>query len=388
MTKSQEQSTVEQQHLKYRDRVNLGGYYTKPDLVSRAYELIRKNVSSFKKYTLIDTSCGYGSFFQETNLPPHKIGADVDEIAIKKASGSHPSTSFFCHNSLFNVSRKKYQLSSQDKIIIVGNPPYNDATSIIRKSLKQSVKNVDGDLKVRDLGISFLLSYNKLQADYICALHPLSYLIKKSNFALLEPFVSRYKLIDAIVISSAEFSETSKTTSFPIVIALYQRSSEGMNYDFIKHHPFQTKEGASFKIASFDSISRYLSKYPNQRYIDQQDVVAKFWTMRDINALKRSRTFIQETTANAVFVTSEKLDYYCYVDIFKKYINHVPYYFGNCDVMINNKEFLKIKDSFRFLSLKQHPYIKAPIPKIKNLDNSLGVINAYFRNLLGEHYVY
>lgn len=379
---------MEQNHLKYKERINLGSYYTKPDLVSLIYRLIRQNVLNFKDYTLIDTSCGYGSFFQETDLPFKKIGADIDETAIKKAGNSNLDISFFCQNSLLNVSRKQYKLSSEDKIIIVGNPPYNDTTSIIRKSLKQDIKNIDPELKTRDLGISFLLSYNKLEADYVCILHPLSYLIKKANFGLLRPFAEKYILIDAIVISSDEFSETSKTTSFPIVIALYQRNSKGMDYHFIENYSFQTREGKSFKLSTLDSISRYLSKYPNQKYVSPRDVVAKFWTMRDINALKRSRTFIQETTTNTVFVTSQKLDYYCYVDVFKRYICHVPYYFGNCDVMINNEEFFKIKDFFRYLSLSQHPQIRFSIAQRENIDHCVDAIDSYFQNLLGEHYVY
>lgn len=40
----------------------------------------------------------------------------------------------------------------------------------------------DEDLFDRDLGVSFLKSYNKLKADVICILHLLSYLIKKTNF--------------------------------------------------------------------------------------------------------------------------------------------------------------------------------------------------------------
>ena len=379
---------MEQTHLKYKDRVNLGSYYTKPQLVSLVYALLRKNISNFKNHVLIDTSCGYGSFFYEKDLPLKKIGADIDSIAIKKASAENADVSFFLQNSLLDVSRDQYKLSTEDKVIIVGNPPYNDTTSIIRKALKQDIESIDSDLKTRDLGISFLLSYNKLNADYVCVLHPLSYLIKRANFSLLWPFAKRYKLLDAVVISSDEFSETSKTTAFPIVIALYARNENGMNYHFIENYNFKTKEGKSFKLSSFDSIARYLSKYPNQKCVNSRDAVAKFWTMRDINALKRSRTFIQEITTNTVFVTKQKLDYYCYVDIFKKYIQHVPYYFGNCDVMIDNEAFSKIKNAFRCLSLRQHPQIKADVPEKADPRVYHKDVDAYFRYLLGEHYVH
>jgi len=60
-------------------------------------------------------------------------------------------------------------------------------------------------LSQRDLGISFLLSYNKLAADFVCVLHPLSYLIKKSNFEALWQFKDNYRLVDSVVISSGVF---------------------------------------------------------------------------------------------------------------------------------------------------------------------------------------
>lgn len=379
---------MEQIHLKYKDRVNLGSYYTKPQLVSLVYTLLRKNISNFKDHVLIDTSCGYGSFFSTDDLPARKIAADIDSKAIEKASIKNSNVSFILQNSLWGVCRKQYGLFDNDKVIIVGNPPYNDTTSIIRKSLKQDIGNIDQDLKTRDLGISFLLSYNKLRGDYICILHPLSYLIKKANFSLLSPFTKNYKLLDAIVVSSSEFSETSKITAFPIIIALYHRDNNGMDYNFIQNYKFKTKEGKCFRLSAFNSIARYLSKYPNQNYVSPKDAVAKFWTMRDINALKRSRTFIEETTTNTVYVTQNNLDYYCYVDVFKRYIRHIPYYLGNCDVMINERDFLRIEDTFRYLSLKEYPQIKADIPKKIDSDNCHQEIDLYFQNLLGEHYVY
>jgi len=81
-----------------------------------------------------------------------------------------------------------FNISSNDELIIIWNPPYNDTTSIIRSNIKNNNLKMDIDIKTRDYGISFLLSYNKLNADIICVLHPLSYLIKKLNFNLLKDF--------------------------------------------------------------------------------------------------------------------------------------------------------------------------------------------------------
>ena len=50
---------------------------------------------------------------------------------------------------------------------IVGNPPYNDTTSLIGRRLKKSSGcSMDEDVRTRDLGLSSLLAYDKLQAIY------------------------------------------------------------------------------------------------------------------------------------------------------------------------------------------------------------------------------
>ncbi|MCL2567198.1 MAG: hypothetical protein FWE18_03780 [Alphaproteobacteria bacterium] len=50
-------------------------------------------------------------------------------------------------------------------------------------------------------------------------------------------------IIYSIIISSSEFSRTSKSTQFPIVIALYKKDMQSMVYEDILNHVFTTKEG-------------------------------------------------------------------------------------------------------------------------------------------------
>jgi hypothetical protein len=381
------ESLYEQSHLDYKKRINLGSYYTKPDIVSIAYELIRKRIENFNDYHILDTSCGYGSFFTEQGLSKLKIGADIDLEAIQKAKTYFSDVKFFHQNALCNANRKSYGISDKDKVIIVGNPPYNDMTSIIRNNIKNNVsETIDADLKTRDLGMSFILSYAKLSADFICILHPLSYLIKKSNFLLLKNFTKRYKLIDSIIIGSNQFLQTSKSMQFPIIIALYKKDAFGMDYKFIENYDFMTLENKTFKISVFDSIANYVAKYPNSRFVKPKDVIAKFWTIRDINALRRNRTFIDEASVNTIFVTMEKLDYYCYIDVFKRYASHIPYYLGNCDIMINDLDFSQIRESFRFASLQNNPSLSAKI-KVPKINGYEGRIDRYFKSLLKEHYI-
>jgi hypothetical protein len=89
--------------------------------------------------------------------------------------------------------------------------------------------------------------------------------------------------------------------------------------------------------------------------------------MRDINALKRSRTFTNKEGVHTIRVTRENLHYYQYVDIFKKYIKHIPYYFGNSDVFIDNSYFIKNQNIFANCVQEK--------------------LDIYFRDLLGGHYV-
>ena len=68
--------------------------------------------------------------------------------------------------------------------------------------------------------------------------------------------------------------------------------------------------------------------------------------MRDINALKRNQTFVKNFGFNTIVIDKNKLDYYVYVDVFKRFADKVPYYFGNCDVLIDDSLFQKYKKIF------------------------------------------
>jgi predicted RNA methylase len=378
---------MEQKHLSPKDTVNLGSYYTPTWLVDIVYSLLDKNVSSFSDYYILDTSCGYGGFLRGQKA----IGADIDSTAIETAKTASSQVKYFNHNSLLGISRAQYGLEQNAKMIIVGNPPYNDTTSMIRNDIKETEFLRDAEVMSRDLGISFLLSYDKLEADYVCVLHPLSYLIKKANFEALMSFKNNYKLIDSVVISSGVFSATSKTTSFPIVIALYERVRPrgrqlfGMDYNYIQNYKFNTNDNKVFSIKEYDPIGNYISKYPNKKTVSEKETIAYFYTMRDINALKRTATFLKDETGNAVRVTKQKLPYYCYVDVFKDYIPHIPYYFGNSDVFIDNDGFSEVQAVFMNRSVEKHPKLR-PLVECKKYNDTEREITGYFRQLLGEHY--
>jgi hypothetical protein len=120
--------------------------------------------------------------------------------------------------------------------------------------------------------------------------------------------------------------------------------------------------------------------------VGKQETITYFYTMRDINALKRTATFLEKETGNAVRVTKTKLPYYCYVDVFKDYIPHIPYYFGNSDIMINDERFHELEPLFISRSVQKHPKLGLFI-NAKNYNDAGTKVTGYFRQLLGEHYV-
>ena len=367
-----------QKHLSYKEMTDYGCFYTPQKFIDNLIEKIYKNVLDYEDFYFLDSSSGYGSFLQ-TLTGLKTIGCDIDEKAISIAKSKDTQSNYFCKNALFNFSRKSINLTNNDRLIIIGNPPYNDTTSRVKKELKNEKPcDIDEDLRTRDLGISFLLSYNKLKADYVAVLHPLSYMIKKANYDLLKPFFANYSLVDHSIINSQEFSLTSKTKGFPIIIALYKRDSKGLSYNQIQSMEYRTIDNKRFSL-QFDSIRNYISKYPSKYSILHENDIM-FFTMRDINALNRSRTFIQDYGQNSIIIDKSKFEYYCYVDVFKQYISKLPYYYGNIDVFIDNALFQPIKDVFITNSIERHPWLKNKNIKF-TYNNNYYLIDNYFETI-------
>ena len=377
---SRDNSMTKPTHLSTQEKINLGSFYTADFLVNAVYIMLKKYVDS-KDYVLLDSSCGSGNFLQLQAIIKSGfakdsfskiIGTDIDKTALHIAKRTLDSKVILLHkNALHNITREHFSIAQTDRLIIIGNPPYNDRTSIVQNHLKNKESiQIDSALQHRDIGISFLRSYERLKADFICVLHPLSYLIKRANFTALKDFTKAYKLVDSTIISSQFFCKDSKGY-FPIIIALYKRDNKGMDYEYICNFKFKTINEKEFSLKGFDYIGNYIDKYPNKKRVVGSKIKAMFYTMRDINALRRSKTFINKENSNTIFVTQEKYSLYCYVDVFKSFLSHIPYYFGNCDVMI---------DFQQFKALESH-FIMASESKILSPE-----ILQYFKNLLGVHY--
>ena len=365
--------------------MNLGSYYTPTEIVDVAWEIIAPYVHS--QTTVIDTACGYGDFLRNCGQAT-TIGSDIDETAIDVAREDSDKVRFFQTNALCDVSRAKFGIPGQSHLIVVGNPPYNDRTSLVRHSIKSVNFDIDADIASRDLGISFLRAYNKLEADLICVLHPLSYLIKPTNFRLLKEFTANYRLIDGLLMSSGEFPESARHTPFPIVLALYQRDAQGMAYSFIRSFRFRVEGKTDFCLDDFDYITGYVDKYPKKKHRPRYNDSLFFWTMRDINALKRNRTFVESYSANTIVLDKRKLDYYAYVDVFKRNLHRLPFYFGNCDVLIDNDLFREYKPFFISDAVRHHAFLKKHF-QIKPIEKQqvTSELDTYFKLLLGEHQI-
>ena len=350
-----------QNHLSSSGRVNLGSFYTPYKYVLLVRDWLEKYGLTTGK-TVLDSSCGYGAFFElQEHLPKNRyIGNDIDSLAVNKVAEVFPKVQTFNKNALASVSRERFGIKESDCLVIVGNPPYNDVTSQINQKIKTSGMEIDADIRTRDLGLSSLLSYNKLAADYVAVLHPLSYLIKRQNFSAARNFFANYRMLEHAVFNSQEFANTSKTTGFPVIVALYRREpSAGLSYDAVYKMPFKTVEGKIFSLADFDYVADFIQKYPHKERYEPEIL---YYTLRDINALKRSRTFIKERSANAVDVNPEKLPFYCYLDCFKRHAN-VPYYMGNFDVPFDKETFPKIEKAVVAVSKFRHPEVFGQCPR-------------------------
>lgn len=342
-------------HLGVAGRVNLGSYYT-PARYVRTVGVWLRELGIGAGWTIADLSCGYGAFFELAGIEGldkcRYVGNDIDPVAVGKARQYFPHVMFSEGNALFRVSRKRFGFQPGERIVIVGNPPYNDTTSQAGQSLKTASIQIDADLKTRDLGMSSLLAYDKIQADYVAVLHPLSYLIKKQNFSAARAFFANYALVRHVVFSSREFAGTSRAVNFPVVVALYRRTEgRGLSYEDVRRMWFGTVEGNRFSLSGFDYVTDEIDKYPVKRRYHPEIL---FYTLRDMNALHRSRTFLVRRIPNAVDVDPAKLAYYCYVDCFKRFAE-VPYYLGNFNIPFIRDEFVDVKEDVVQIAKYAHP---------------------------------
>lgn len=281
-------------HLSNEEKIKQGSFYTPRWLVDKTYEILKKN--KVKASMFVDTSCGYGDFLITNN----SIGFDIDEKAVEvvKKRGARA----FIANSLQDISKINSKIKKP--AVLIGNPPYNNFSSFYKKNQKGAFIGRD-KYKSRDLGISFLKSYVDINVEYVCVLHPLSFLIKKSNFELLGEFKKEFILLDSFVFPSSYFDELKNKTPFPIGIFLYKRERANFNYDFIKNFNFKIDGGKIFSFRNLTFVEEFTTKYKNKSI---RGNYKNFQTLRDINALSRNATWLKSESSNSIRV-KEKDEY-------------------------------------------------------------------------------
>jgi hypothetical protein len=313
--------THQAEHLPENKRIRLGGYYTPEKLVSKVYSFVKPYILGERKKPIIfDSAGGCGAFLSNINGNNYRI-ADCDGEACNFLRQRFDTTKVFHTNSLFSVDRNKYSIPSSASLIMIGNPPYNDTASEFRSGEKG--ENIcDEDLRDRDLGVSFLRSYNKLKADMVCILHPLSYLIKEANFKRLREFRENYKLTKAEIFSSALFSGTG-FGKFPIIVALYERNISGMDYDYIRSFRFNILDSNdTFILSKFQTTDGYINKYPPRKNDAKKSPIGLYYyTFRDFNSLKKNTSFMTKEHPNGIVVTLENFYKYSYLYSLKSLFN-------------------------------------------------------------------
>lgn len=355
------------QHLPKNERIQLGSYYTPEGLVQRVYDFIQPYVHNKKKeVVLFDSAGGCGAFLFGIKQCDYRI-ADRDLNACGFLKQHFDQQNVFWINSLIEVNRSKYFISPSAFLIMIGNPPYNDTTSEFKNGEKG--RNIcDEDLYDRDLGISFLKSYHKLNADVVCVLHPLSYLIKEANFKRLRDFKDNYKLIKGEIFSSALFHGTG-TVKFPILVALYEKTLSGMTFDYIRKFQFDVLDSPSkFILSEYKTTDGYIDKYPPRKNdIKESPIGLYYYSFRDFNSLKKNTSFMLKKHPNGIVVTLENFYKYAYLYSLRNLFNpEDAWLYGNLSPLVDMKELERDKELYVSYAIKTNRIfreIKSSIPK-------------------------
>ena len=347
------------EHLPKNERIQLGSYYTPEELVHRVYDFIQPYLDNKKREVVIfDSAGGCGAFLFGIKHYDYRI-ADRDLEACKFLKQHFDRHNVFHTNSLIEVNRDKYSVPSSAFLIMIGNPPYNDTTSEFKNGEKG--QNIcDEDLYDRDLGVSFLKSYHKLEADVVCVLHPLSYLIKEANFKRLRDFKDNYKLIRGEIFSSALFHGTG-TGKFPILVALYEKKSSGMTFEYIRQFQFDVLNiSKKFILSEYKTTDGYINKYPPRKNdVQYSPIGLYYYSFRDFNSLKKNTSFMLKKHPNNIVVTLENFYKYAYLYSLKSLFDpENAWLYGNLSPLIDVKEVERDKDIYVLYAIKTNRILK------------------------------
>ncbi len=344
-------------HLTKEKKIQLGSYYTPAELVNLVHKSIEPYLNE-KNVILFDSAGGYGAFLLRLKHYNYRI-ADYDLGAYNFLKQHFTQNNIFYTNSLKDVNREKYFIPDSTFLIMIGNPPYNDTTSEFKNG-KKGENICDRDLFDRDLGISFLKSYDKLKADVVCVLHPLSYLAKEANFKRLKSFKDNYKLIKGVIFSSALFLGTGNM-KFPILVGLYERNHSGMSFEYIKQFQFDVlNSDKKFVLSRYQTVDGWINKYPpSKKDMKDSPIGLYYYTFRDLNSLKKNASFITKKHSNGIIVTLENFYKYSYLYSLKTlFVPKDAWLYGNLSPLANIEDVENNKKLYVLYALKTNKTLK------------------------------
>lgn len=386
-------SPYQAKHLSKEEKISIGAFYTPPEIVKKIVEYITPYLKN-KNVTVVDLSAGAGAFILPFRDYDYRA-VDYDYSVINYLRNQLDEDKVIHTNSLLKVKRSKFKIPKDSFLIIIGNPPYNDITSVYKKNGKGEFV-CDPDIYDRDLGISFLKVFNKLKADVICILHPLSYLIKEANFKRLKSFACNYKLIESFIFPSTKFKDTSKVSAFPVTISLYLRDKNGMSYDNIKNFRFKIldDEKKTFIVSRYTTTDGYINKYPPRKHslLKESPIGLYYYSFRDLNSVKRNTTFIDKKHDFSVVVTLEEFYKYAYLHCIRKLLKtEYMWLFGNLSPLVDIEFLEENKAIFVYYALESSSTLKSFNKEVIDLIRKTYLKNFSLtleqsKNLILEHF--
>ena len=332
-------------------RSAFGKYYT-PDLLTALVHQATKDLD-ISTLLIIDIAAGCGAFLKEYNSANIR-GFDIDEeaVLILKALGFNGEQL----NSLEQPGRDWFKIDSKVKLVLIGNPPYNDVTSKNKRTGKNAKTStqllIHQDLKASDLGRSFLKQAFAMAPVRIVFLHPFSYVCKRKNLKELCGF--NYRIAGGTLFSSSLFPGTS--TPFPCICAVWEPcnpiTSFATEVERIRQLKFDLFEGGTFCLADYNEFS--ITDLPKYASPEISDCGVYHYNFRDLNSLLTSANFINQPSPSSFPVQWEQLPTICLANVIKRRWRSVPhkldYIAGNLNVprcpMLEASPALLIADAF------------------------------------------
>lgn len=314
-------------------RSSFGKYYTPAKLTALARQTTED--LDFATILVVDLAAGCGAFIKEFTADQIKaFDIDEDAVLILKALGFAGERK----NSLAETGRAWFNIDPDVKLVLVGNPPYNDVTSKNKRTGNNTKINaklpIHPDLKTSDLGRSFLKQAFTLEPIRIVFLHPFSYICKRKN--LKELCGTNYRVTSGTLFSSSLFPGTS--TPFPCICAVWepcpQRTDINTEWERIRQIKFKLINGGTFSLAKYAEFT--IEELPKYASNATSDCGVYHYNFRDLNSLLTSANFVAQTSASSFPVQWEKFPALCLANTLKRrwrsVANPLDFIAGNLNV--------------------------------------------------------